>query len=433
MRKISNNFINITENKMNKIANNLTKFGFISALLLIPGVALTAATSAMFNADPTSIFGIRWEIIIFAATLVGIGIFYKNTTDIAIIGATSMIAFKIMVIPDFTIETLSSPEYIDQYINLINLAGLLLGFNILADLFLKSNVPYKIPKILPNNYWSGFILLCLIFVLSSFLDNIAAALIGYATAYAVYNKKVHFSYIIALVAAANGGGAGSVVGDTATTMFWISGIPPTKLIGAFIPSIIALIIFGLISSKLQYKYSSSIIESDPSIKIDWIKFFLVFFVLASCIISNAILHFPSIGIWIALYLGKFFTKIDWKLSPENFSSIIFLLILVFTADLIPISGLPEPSDKTVFAIGAISSILNNIPLAQLCIEQGGYNWALLSFAVGFGGSLMWFGSSAGVAVCDQYPKIRSLRVWLKYGWPVYVAYIVSFWAYSFVS
>jgi Na+/H+ antiporter NhaD/arsenite permease-like protein len=33
-------------------------------------------------------------------------------------------------------------------------------------------------------------------------------------------------YLTAVVAAANAGGAGSVIGDTTTTMIWIAGVSP---------------------------------------------------------------------------------------------------------------------------------------------------------------------------------------------------------------
>ena len=68
----------------------------------------------------------------------------------------------------------------------------------------------------------------MVFVLSSFLDNIAAALIGGTMASSVFRGRVHIGYIAAMVAAANAGGSGSVVGDTTTTMMWIDGVSPRR-------------------------------------------------------------------------------------------------------------------------------------------------------------------------------------------------------------
>jgi len=46
--------------------------------------------------------------------------------------------------------------------------------------------------------------------------------------------------------------------------------------------------------------------------------------------------------------------------------------------------------------------------------------------VGFGGSMIWFGSSAGVALSNMYPQAKSVGLWLKHGWHVAVAYVIGF-------
>ena len=51
---------------------------------------------------------------------------------------------------------------------------------------------------------------------------------------------------------------------------------------------------------------------------------------------------------------------------------------------------------------------------------------MLAFAVGFGGSMTWFGSSAGVAISNIYPEARSVVAWVKAGWHVILGYIVGF-------
>ncbi len=65
---------------------------------------------------------------------------------------------------------------------LANLFMLLLGFALLARYFEESRVPAVLPRYLPDGWLGGFVLLMLVFVLSSFLDNIAAAMIGGAIA-----------------------------------------------------------------------------------------------------------------------------------------------------------------------------------------------------------------------------------------------------------
>jgi Na+/H+ antiporter NhaD/arsenite permease-like protein len=88
--------------------------------------------------------------------------------------------------------------------------------------------------------------------------------------------------------------------------------------------------------------------------------------------------------------------------------------------------LPPPSWQTAFGLGLLSSVFDNIPLTALALKQGGYDWALLAYAVGFGGSMTWFGSSAGVALTGQFPEARSVTVWMRQGWHVQLAYVVGF-------
>ncbi len=113
-----------------------------------------------------------------------------------------------------------------EWVVLANLFLLLMGFAILSRHFEKSRIPDEMPAFLPDGWQGGLALLAIVFVLSSFLDNIAAALIGGTMARHVFRGKVHIGYLAAIVAASNAGGSGSVVGDTTTTMMWIDGISP---------------------------------------------------------------------------------------------------------------------------------------------------------------------------------------------------------------
>jgi len=46
--------------------------------------------------------------------------------------------------------------------------------------------------------------------------------------------------------------------------------------------------------------------------------------------------------------------------------------------------------------------------------------------VGFGGSMIWFGSSAGVALTNLFPEARSVFAWVRAGWHVAIAYVIGF-------
>ncbi len=61
------------------------------------------------------------------------------------------------------------------------------------------------------------------------------------------------------------------------------------------------------------------------------------------------------------------------------------------------------------------SFFDNIPPTELASKQGGHDWGVLAYAVGFGGSMQWFDSSASVALSNLFPEARSVGQWLKEG------------------
>jgi Na+/H+ antiporter NhaD/arsenite permease-like protein len=263
-------------------------------------------------------------------------------------------------------------------------------------------------------------------ILSSFLDNIAAALIGGAIAIVVFKGKVHIGYIAALVAASNAGGSGSVVGDTTTTMMWIDGVSPVNVLHAYVAAGVALIFFAYFASKQQDKYQRIQADASSEAKVDWMKIVIVGLILIGAIISNFLYDMPALGVWIAIVIGAFLRPMPWKEIPGSIKGTIFLLCLVFCASLMPVEELPKASWVSAFGLGFLSSVFDNIPLTKLCLEQGHFDWGMLAYSVGFGGSMIWFGSSAGVAITNKFPEARNVIQWVKKGWHVTAAYIIGF-------
>ncbi|MFZ4741069.1 MAG: SLC13 family permease [Bacteroidales bacterium] len=385
------------------------------------------ATSAI-----PSLGGIRIEFIIFALTLLGVAVLHHKTMYVALCGLAAILIFK-FIFPGIGPNAFNFAEHIignqhseGEWRTLINLFGLLFGFAILAKHFEESGVPDVLPKFLPNDWKGGFILLFLIMVISSFLDNIAAAMIGGTIAFVVFKGKVHIGYLAAIVAASNAGGAGSVVGDTTTTLMWIDGVNPIDVTHAFVASIVAIFIFGIIASKQQHKYQP--IEADPKegAKVDYKKLLIVLMILVGAILTNFLLDFPAIGVWIAILIGAIFSKTPWYEIKNAWQGTVFLMALVFCASLMPVNELPPASMWSAFILGFVSAVFDNIPLTKLCLEQGGYDWGVLAFSVGFGGSMIWFGSSAGVALSNMYPEAKNTYKYVTKGWHVTFAYIISF-------
>jgi len=395
---------------------------------------------SLFGADGgvPAIGPIRMEFVIFGLILLGVALFHKQTFQVAVTGLSVLLTFKLIFDPGFHLfehlfgETPMFEQLMDKGLRqgewgiILNLLGLLLGFAILSKLFEESRVPDVLPKFLPDDWKGPFILLVFVFILSSFLDNIAAALIGGTIALVVFKKRVHIGFIAAIVAASNAGGSGSVVGDTTTTMMWIDGVSSFNVLHAFIAAGAALLFFAWFASHQQDKYQRIQKDADTSVKIDWMKIFNVGLILAGAIISNILYDMPALGLWIAIGIGTFIRPVPWKEIPGAIKGTVFLLCLVISASMMPVEELPDASWITAFALGFLSAVFDNIPLTKLCLDQGHYDWGILAYAVGFGGSMVWFGSSAGVAITNKFPEGRDVFQWVKNGWHVAVAYIIGF-------
>jgi len=375
-----------------------------------------------------SIGPVRVEFIIFGLTLIGVAVFHRKTMYVALTGLVAILIFKFAFDPAFNVihHIIGTAELEGEWRVLLNLLGLLFGFAILAKHFEESKVPEKLPNLLPNDWKGGMVLLFMVMVLSSFLDNIAAAMIGGTIAMVVYKGKVHLGFLAAIVAASNAGGAGSVVGDTTTTLMWIDGVNPIWVLHAFVASIASFLIFGIAGAIQQDRFNRITKDAPVGVKVDWGKLFIVFLILAGAIITNWILGFPAAGVWIAILAGSLISKTPWKELKKAWQGTVFLISLVFCASLMPVEELPPASWQSAFALGFVSAVFDNIPLTKLCLEQGGYDWGVLAYTVGFGGSMIWFGSSAGVALSNMYPEAKDTFKYIRKGWHVMPAYVFGF-------
>ena len=401
------------------------------------GLAASLVAASVFAAgtalpEPPALAGIPIDFILFGLTLLGVALFHHHTLRVAVVGLAVITVYKVLFSP-FP-EGAGNSGFIahlaQEWVLLANLLGLLLGFALLSKHFEASRVPAILPRFLPDDWKGGFVLLVMIFVLSSFLDNIAAALIGGTIANVVFRGKVHIGYLAAIVAASNAGGSGSVVGDTTTTMMWIDGVSPLQVVEAYTAAGLALVIFGIPAALQQHRHSP-IRNASADARVDWVRVAIVAAILITAIVVNVVVNvrftdlsdvFPFIGaaVWVAL------RRPHWEELPSALRGSVFLLSLVLAASMMPVHKLPEASWQVALGLGFVSAVFDNIPLTALALNQGGYDWGFLAYAVGFGGSMIWFGSSAGVALASQFPEARSAVAWVRGGWHVAVAYIIGF-------
>jgi Na+/H+ antiporter NhaD/arsenite permease-like protein len=386
-----------------------------------------------------TLIGIPLDFVLFGLTLIGVALFHRHTLPIALAGLAAITAFKL----GFTgfkegagVNGLAL-HLGHEFAILSNLFLLLTGFALLARHFEKSSIPDEMPALLPDDWKGGVTLLVLVFVLSSFLDNIAAALIGGTVARHVFRGKVHIGYLATIVAASNAGGSGSVVGDTTTTMMWIAGVSPLSVLEAYVGALACLLIFAVPASIQQQRYSPIVKHARRGLAIDWTRVAIVAAILIVALIVNIVAnvnfpalldHVPLLGlsVWVVLLVAAPIRRPDWEVMPETLKGTIFLLALVTAASMMPVEKLPAASWQTALGLGFVSAVFDNIPLTALALKQGGYDWGYLAYAVGFGGSMIWFGSSAGVALANQYPEAKSAALWLRHGWIVALAYVIGF-------
>jgi hypothetical protein len=202
-------------------------------------------------------------------------------------------------------------------------------------------------------------------------------------------------------------------------------------------------VFGIPASLQQQAYSPIVKSPPKGMRIDWTRTGIVAFILVAAIGANVLanLRFPALldrlpviglAVWAAILAAALLRRPDWSVLPATFKGTIFLLALVTCASLMPVEKLPLASWQTALGLGFVSAVFDNIPLTALALKQGGYDWGVLAYAVGFGGSMIWFGSSAGVAVSNLFPEAKSVGAWVKAGWYVAPAYVAGFAALMLV-
>ena len=217
------------------------------------------------------------EFFVFGATLLGIALLPSRALLWALLGLGVLLVYKLTLagFADGSGWSGLLAHLGHEWVPLTNLFGLLTGFALLASHFSESRVPLVLPSLLPDDWKGGLLLLLLVFVLSSFLDNIAAAVIGGTMARSVFKDRVHLGYVAAIVAASNAGGSGSVVGDTTTTMMWIDGVSALSVLDAYIAAVVAVLFCGTFAALQQQRFAPIVKDAPAGVRIDWVRVAIV--------------------------------------------------------------------------------------------------------------------------------------------------------------
>jgi hypothetical protein len=345
------------------------------------------------HANLPAIAGIPIEFILFAAVLAGVALFHHHSLRVALIGVAAITLYKIAFSSFHGSPGVGGlvAHLGKEWVLMINLLLLIVGFALLARHFEESRVPLMLPSLLPDDWKGGFAMLVVVFVLSSFLDNIAAAMIGGTMATALYRGKVHVGFLAAIVAASNGGGSGSVVGDTTTTMMWIDGVRPGQVFEAYIAAVPALLFFGVVAARQQHAYQPIMKDSPAGITVDKGRLGVVAAVLAAAIVANLAGQIqggrvaqPAAGDRLGRLGGAAALRADRAARLERAAVGDSRRHLprqpraggVDDADRGAAAGVVAGRRRPRLRLGGV----RQHPLTALALRQGGYDWGFLAYA-----------------------------------------------------
>jgi Na+/H+ antiporter NhaD/arsenite permease-like protein len=127
----------------------------------------------------------------------------------------------------------------------------------------------------------------------------------------LYRGGCTSAFLAAIVAASNAGGAGSVVGDTTTTMMWIAGVSPIQVFEAYVAAVPALLFFGVIAARQQHAYQPISKDAPAGVRVDGGRLVVVATILVAAVAANVYFNLrhpevlnrvPVIGlaVWIAI-------------------------------------------------------------------------------------------------------------------------------------
>lgn len=307
------------------------------------------------------------------------------------------------------------------------------------------------------------------FFLSPIADNLTTALILSTVLITIEkeNKEFLVPSAINIVVAANAGGAWSPFGDITTLMAWTAGKGTfTDFIFLFPASIIGYIITAFLLSRFVpdnkpiFNVST---EEKPQMAIGAkVVIFLGFITLLSAVVSHQILDFPAMwGMMFGLTLLKIYSyllsmkygsdhlNIFRAMSKiENNTLMFFFGILAAVGALYFVGWLtllsvvynPDVLGPTIsnIGVGFLSAIVDNVPVMSAVLkanpDMNTSQWMLVTLTAGIGGSLISFGSAAGVGVMGKLKGIYTFSAHMKFAWTILLGYVVSIgiWYFQFI-
>ena len=295
------------------------------------------------------------------------------------------------------------------------------------------------------------------FFLSPVADNLTTALILSTVLITIERENKNFLVpgAINIVVAANAGGAWSPFGDITTLMAWTAG---KGHFGDFMYLFPASIVGWLATAWLLSMYvpkdkPAFDAANEPRMTIlkgGKIIIALGVFTIFSAVMSHQIFHLPAMwGMMFGLSLLKLYSYQLKRRHQEEigiFKSISKIendTLLFFFGILAAVGGLHfigfldlavklyDTAGATTVNIGVgfLSAIVDNVPVMSAVLKSnptmGLDQWLLVTLTAGIGGSMISFGSAAGVGVMGKLRGIYTFTSHMKYAWTILLGYILS--------
>ncbi len=303
-------------------------------------------------------------------------------------------------------------------------------------------------------YWITGILA---FFISPIADNLTTALILSTVLLTIdkTNKAFLVPGAINIVVAANAGGAWSPFGDITTLMAWSAGkgtfldftaLFPASVIGYAVTAI--LLARFVPNGKPPFSEQTDKVEKlKPGAKV---IMFLGVATIATAVLGHQFFHYPAMwGMMFGLSVLKLYSYRLKKTQNETFDvfanmkhiendtlmfffgilaavgALHFLGFLEYIVKLYDVIG---PTAGNI-GVGFISAIIDNVPVMSAILkanpQMGLDQWLLVTLAAGIGGSMISFGSAAGVAVMGKLRGIYTFAAHMKFAWTIVVGYVIS--------
>jgi Na+/H+ antiporter NhaD/arsenite permease-like protein len=297
----------------------------------------------------------------------------------------------------------------------------------------------------------------LAFWISPVADNLTTALILSTVLLTIDRHKTDFLVpgAINIVVAANAGGAWSPFGDITTLMAWTAGKGEFKdflmlFPASFIGWLITAFLLALFVPKGEPHFDALTTPKVEIKKGGKAVIFLGIFTIVIAVVGHIFFHFPAMwGMMFGLSLLQLYAFYHRVKHKEHFNvfvnmskiendtllfffgilsavgALYFLGWLFYIAKLYEIIG---PTWANI-GVGFISAIIDNVPVMAAILKanppMGIDQWMLVTLTAGIGGSLISFGSAAGVGVMGRMKGIYTFGSHMKFGWAVLAGYIVS--------